>query len=66
MIVGLAINGSLFAIRMHEPSPEAEPDVLADHDVDGVFILPVNFMVVDCTGRCKTFGIEDGEPLQLH
>jgi hypothetical protein len=48
--VAAAVNGSLFAVWYERTNAGLHGTLLAEHNVERGFVLPINVMVVDQTG----------------
>jgi hypothetical protein len=49
--VAAAVNGSLFAVRYERTDAGLHGTLLAEHNVECGFVLPINIMIVDQTGE---------------
>ena len=49
--VAAAVNGSLFAVRYERTDAGLHGTLLAEHNVERGFVLPINVMIVDQTGE---------------
>ena len=58
VMVAASRNGSVFAIRI--PGGGCEVETLAEHFEDGVFLAPVNCMVLDQTNEAVRITIGEG------
>ncbi len=58
ILISASRNGSVLALRCNE---DGEPDVLAEHYEDELFLAPVNVMVVDQNDEAVHITIEAGK-----
>ena len=64
--VAAAVNGSVLAVRYDQADDGLRATPLAEHFQEGVFIVPINMMIMDQTGEAVRIKIDHEGAVTYH